>query len=110
MDIKEFKIKLENEKKEVLDRIKKIGAGKNFGDDVDGFEEDADESEENSNDLGIRESFEERLEHIEEALRKIDRGEYGICESCGNPIEKEVLAIDPESEYCKSCKVTHKGI
>lgn len=110
MDIKEFKIKLEKEKKEVLDRIQKIGTGKSFGDDIDGFEEDADEAEENSTDLGIRESFEERLEHIEEALRKIDRGEYGTCESCGNSIEQEILAIDPESEYCKSCKLTHKGI
>jgi len=40
-------------------------------------------------------------------LGKIQTGTYGICEKCGKPIEHEILAIDPESRFCKACKLTN---
>ncbi len=43
------------------------------------------------------------LKEIEDALMRIEQGRYGICELCGNPIEKERLEIVPYTRYCSSC-------
>jgi len=99
-----FKEKLSSVKRELEARIGKLRRGKNFGDDVDSFEEDADEVEQLSDDLGVKEKLEERLTRVEKALKKIEDGTYGKCESCGKPIEQALLDIDPESELCKTCK------
>ncbi|MBW7907808.1 MAG: TraR/DksA C4-type zinc finger protein [Kiritimatiellae bacterium] len=40
------------------------------------------------------------LKEIEEALRRIDNGSFGICESTGRPIEYERLKVLPFARYC----------
>lgn len=40
------------------------------------------------------------LYEIEEALRRIDQGTYGICEMSGQPIERERLKALPFARYC----------
>ena len=40
------------------------------------------------------------LYEIDEALRRIDGGTYGICESTGQPIEYERLKVLPFARYC----------
>ena len=76
-----------------------------FGNDVDGFEEESDESEEIGNILSVKETLEERMRKIDKALEKIKEKKYVVCESCGKDIEEKLLAIDPESEFCKECKL-----
>jgi DnaK suppressor protein len=44
------------------------------------------------------------LYHIDEALRRIHRGEYGICHSCGKPIQKRRLEAVPHARFCLECK------
>lgn len=39
------------------------------------------------------------LYEIEEALRRIDQGTYGVCEMSGNPIERERLKALPFARY-----------
>ncbi len=46
----------------------------------------------------------ENLMKIDEALRKIDQGTYGICEECGEPITEERLRILPFAIYCRECQ------
>ena len=41
---------------------------------------------------------------IDEALRRIDAGTYGVCESCGQPIGKARLQAFPRATLCVSCK------
>lgn len=45
-----------------------------------------------------------RLEHllaeVDHALARIDKGSYGICDTCHDPIEKTTLAADPLICYC----------
>lgn len=46
------------------------------------------------------------LDHIEAALRKIDKGTYGVCESCRKPIAKPRLEALPFARYCITCQST----
>lgn len=40
------------------------------------------------------------LGEVDSALKRIDSGTYGVCESCHDSIEKESLAIDPLLRFC----------
>jgi DnaK suppressor protein len=44
------------------------------------------------------------LEEIEEALKKIETGEYGICEMCGENIKPLRLKVKPYAKYCIICR------
>lgn len=44
------------------------------------------------------------LDQIEAALRKMDKGAYGLCESCQKPISKARLQALPFARYCISCQ------
>jgi DnaK suppressor protein len=44
------------------------------------------------------------LDQIEAALRKIDKGSYGLCESCQKPIAKPRLDALPFARYCITCQ------
>ncbi len=44
------------------------------------------------------------LDQVEAALRKIDKGTYGLCESCQKPIAKPRLQALPFARYCINCQ------
>jgi DnaK suppressor protein len=44
------------------------------------------------------------LSDIDAALRKMDKGTYGLCEHCKNPIEKKRIKALPSARYCMSCQ------
>jgi DnaK suppressor protein len=52
--------------------------------------------------LGDRER--EKLRNIDEALLKIEEGEYGICEECEEDIPIGRLKVVPFAHYCVKCK------
>lgn len=44
------------------------------------------------------------LDLISLALEKIEKGEYGICENCKQPIAKKRLEVLPWAKYCIKCQ------
>jgi DnaK suppressor protein len=44
------------------------------------------------------------LNRIDEAIGRIDEGSYGKCLSCGNPIRRVRLEVQPFSKYCIRCQ------
>ena len=38
-----------------------------------------------------------------EALRRLDRGIYGLCVNCGSPVDLERLSAQPEAAMCIVC-------
>jgi DnaK suppressor protein len=44
------------------------------------------------------------LDKIEMALRKLEQGEFGVCEECGGAIGKKRLEARPETTLCIRCK------
>ena len=45
------------------------------------------------------------LNYLEDALARIESGEYGRCITCGKLIEKERLEAVPHAQQCLSCKL-----
>jgi RNA polymerase-binding protein DksA len=45
----------------------------------------------------------DHLADIEAALRRVDDGSYGRCESCGQPIASGRLAARPTATRCVAC-------
>lgn len=54
-------------------------------------------------DLAIRNIEAEQLSQIDDALRAIDTGDYGICNRCQQAIDVERLKAKPNARYCVSC-------
>ncbi len=48
-------------------------------------------------------SLKESLEEVEHALGKLDGGDYGTCEGCGQPISMARLEAKPAARYCIDC-------
>ena len=53
--------------------------------------------------LGLMDSERKILAKINEALRRIEAGTYGICEGMGKPIAKARLKARPWARYCIKC-------
>lgn len=56
--------------------------------------------------IGVGESLETTLGHIERALAKLDEGTYGLCDSCGGKIPAARLRAMPDRSLCVSCAAT----
>ena len=48
--------------------------------------------------------LERKLQDIDAALRSIEKGQYGICERCGEPIEEARLEVKPDATLCLTCQ------
>ena len=48
------------------------------------------------------------LEKIDQALKKLEEGTYGICEDCGNDISEPRLKALPFAVHCVECKQRHE--
>ncbi len=54
--------------------------------------------------LRIRDRERKLLSKIEEAIGRLDEGEYGVCEGCGEEIGIKRLEARPVTTYCIDCK------
>lgn len=54
--------------------------------------------------LRIRDRERKLMNKVEEALARIDEGEYGICDSCGEDIAVKRLEARPVAKFCIDCK------
>jgi len=59
-----------------------------------------------SEDISLRQlsAHRETLQKIDEALRKLNEGTYGLCEECGEPINEGRLKVMPFAIYCIDCQ------
>ncbi|HUY66655.1 MAG TPA: hypothetical protein VMV06_07545 [Acidimicrobiales bacterium] len=48
-------------------------------------------------------AVDELLDEVEGALTRLDDGTYGVCGSCGAPIEDARLADSPLARSCSAC-------
>ena len=46
----------------------------------------------------------QRLQDLDAALERLERGEYGVCAECGEEIDPQRMKVRPFSRYCIECK------
>jgi len=54
--------------------------------------------------LAIRGRERETIQDIENAIARIDSGEFGTCEECGGAITIGRLLAKPTTTYCRTCQ------
>jgi len=59
--------------------------------------------------LPVEYTLELKLQDINNALEKIKKGAYGICENCQEKIDVKRLETKPEAKYCIKCKAKLSG-
>jgi RNA polymerase-binding transcription factor DksA len=57
-----------------------------------------------STDMELRRWHGHSLERLRRAHRRLGRGGYGLCESCGAPIHPERLRVLPGATRCVRCQ------
>ena len=59
---------------------------------------------ERDQEMSLAANTREMYEQTQLALRLLDEGRYGWCESCGGPIGKARLQVFPRATLCVPCK------
>jgi DnaK suppressor protein len=54
--------------------------------------------------LRMRDRERRLIAKMQEAIKRIDDGEFGVCEVCGGPISEKRLVARPVTTYCIDCK------
>ena len=55
---------------------------------------------ERTKDLSILASLDDQLREVDRALERLERGTYGVCEACGDPIVLARLEALPATRFC----------
>ena len=74
-----------------------------------GFADSAHSTEERARALSVLKALRSNLGWVDRALRKMDLGTYGTCESCRRPIADERLDTLPWAVLCVTCKAKGEG-
>lgn len=105
-DLEKFRKLLSQQREELLGNAKRTLSG-DIHLDPDDFPDEIDtaSSEINLAFTGrVRERERGLLKKVNEALERIEDGEYGECESCGEAIGVKRLMARPVAELCIDCK------
>lgn len=95
--------KLEDEREQTLAELKQLREYLKAEPDPSADEADLDVYEREKN-LALVRRLEQKVEEIDKALKIAQKGTYGICERCGNPIDPARLKALPETTLCVKCK------
>lgn len=74
-----------------------------WGDSAD-VSDRASEGFEDELDVGLMAMEAAQLEDIDDAIKRIDDGSYGICTTCEKPIPRKRLEILPFARRCLQCE------
>ena len=105
-ELKRFREILTNRRTEIL-KAAEVSKERGMGFSSDDLPDEVDlASSESDQSLNLRLRDRERVlfKKIEKALKKIDEGEYGTCERCGEDIDAKRLEARPVTDLCIRCK------
>lgn len=54
--------------------------------------------------LRVRDRERKLILKVEEAISRIEDGDFGVCELCGEDISRQRLEVRPVTSYCIECK------
>lgn len=103
VNVQEIRKRLQREREETLTNIARLQEGMTYDLETSPEEGDPDIWEREKIASLIR-SLENKLSEIDRALRMTERGDYGLCERCGQPIDPARLKVMPTATLCLKCK------
>ena len=60
--------------------------------------------------LRIRDRERKLIAKMQEAIKRIDDGTFGVCEVCGGPISEKRLVARPVTTLCIDCKTKQEKL
>ena len=109
-DFKQLRAHLESERARLIVELEQLQASvpsseeRREGSPFGKREEEATEALELEKRLALEKRIRQELAGIEHALHKFEEGTYGLCDSCGQPIDPERLEALPQASLCLNCK------
>jgi DnaK suppressor protein len=107
---KGIRAQLEGEKKRLAEELSDIqttassSEERREGSPFGKREEEATETLELEKRLVLENRIRQEMSDVTRALEKIEKGTYGLCENCGQPISPERLEALPQATLCVNCK------
>jgi len=102
--------RLESVKKRLIEELEQLQAGirpageRREGSPFGKREEEATETLELEKRIVLEKRVRDQLAEVECALSKFEKGTYGMCDNCGQPIDPARLEALPQASLCLSCK------
>jgi DnaK suppressor protein len=103
-EIKAILLKMKEETLKEIGRSLKSGTDMPSGEPSGDIYDQASSERDRELELLLGDREREKLHNIDEALLKIEEGEYGICEECEEDIPLGRLKVVPFARYCVKCK------
>ena len=109
-DNSELRKRLEAEKERLTAELDQLHSGassseeRREGSPFGKREEEATETLELEKRLALENRIRQELADVEHALEKFEKGTYGLCDNCGQPIAPERLEALPQASLCVNCK------
>ncbi len=109
-NFKQLRSRLKSEQKRLLGELEQLEASirpsevRREGSPFGKREEEATESFEFEKRLAVEKQVRDHLAEVEHALDKFEKGTYGLCDSCGQPIATDRLEALPQASLCVNCK------
>lgn len=105
-----LRARLESEQKRLNEELKQLKSSvrpadeRREGSPFGKREEEATESFELERRLTLEKRLRDQLADVEHALQKFEDGSYGLCDSCGKPIDPARMEALPRASLCLDCK------
>ena len=109
-NFEKLRSRLEEEKQHLLEELDQMHSGtqsseaRREGSPFGKREEEATESFELEKRLALEKQVRDQLVEVEHALDKFENETYGLCDSCGRPIDPDRLEFLPKANLCVECK------
>lgn len=106
-DLQKAQQTLKEEESTVLAELADLGFTADGKVDInldEGFADAAQATSERVRVLSLADGLQQRLEDVQAALARIEKGTYGKCDMCGNDIGAERLEAIPAARLCITCK------
>jgi DnaK suppressor protein len=102
--IRNMQEKLLSERQRILSRYQQSRSNLKNNSKGENVEETGSEDFIHAADLSMMGADSAQLAMIDTALENIERGRYGICADCSEPISEARLLARPFARYCIKCK------
>jgi RNA polymerase-binding transcription factor DksA len=106
--IQGLRAQLEGEREELRRQLSEIGYGAEGPVYDANFADSSQVTAERGEAEALANTLLESLREVEHALAKFDAGDYGLCESCRQPIAEARLEAMPAARYCINCASTRR--